>query len=159
MIRIALPLLLFASMPAWAQTTLSTVTQPTVEVPHGIVRVLDAYTEAWERGDSSAFAGLFTGDGMALPNGALPARGTDAIAAAYAQSAGGTLRLRPIAYERSGDLAMVAGAFGAGTGTDEAGKFVLVLRRSADDAWKIVADIDNMNLRPRPAAPSAPPGT
>ena len=141
MIRIALPLLLFASMPAWAQTTLSTVTQPTVEVPHGIVRVLDAYTEAWERGDSSALAGLFTGDGMALPNGALPARGTDAIAAAYAQSAGGTLRLRPIAYERSGDLAMVGPEAGFARAGDARIGVDANEEAAIDEQWLDVRDL------------------
>lgn len=150
--QILLQLMLLLSAPvAHAQAPLPDIAQPTVVLPGDIRAVLDAYAKAWEARDSKSLAALFTTQGMALPNGDPPAQGAEAIAATYARSAGGALHLRPIAFHHTGDLAVVVGAFGAGPGTGEAGKFVLALRRDPQGTWRIAADIDNLNRHPRPA--------
>ena len=159
MTRRVLPLLLLLCLStARSSGAPLVIVQPSVEVPEEVIAVLDAYSQAWKAGDSRRLAALFTDDGMALPNGGVPAQGADAISATYAHSAGGPLHLRPIAYQRDGNLAMVVGAFGAAP-DQEVGKFVLVLRHSADGTWKIVADIDNLNQRPRPQPVGGPSGT
>ncbi|WP_418314929.1 YybH family protein [Piscinibacter sakaiensis] len=135
------------------------VSQPTIAVPADVESLLRDYERAWLARDTAALARLFTPNGVALPNGDLPAQGNDAIAAAYAKAAGSPLRLRPIAFGQSQDLGYVVGAFGPAAGEPEFGKFVLVLQRSEDGSrWRIVADMDNMNGRPaRPASAAATP--
>lgn len=91
---------------------------------------------------------------MALPNGHAPAKGRKAIEDAYRENAGGVLILRPISYTESADTALVVGMFAIGISQPELGKFVLVLRRTTEGAWKIVVDMDNMNVAPRKADPS-----
>lgn len=127
-----------------------------VDLPDDLDRVLRDYERAWIANDPVALATLFTADGMALPNGQPPARGSDAIRKAYSQGAGGPLSLRALAYQVSGDLAYVIGGFGAAPDKPDFGKFVLVLRRGSDGRWMLVADIDNVNRMPPTAAPTAP---
>jgi ketosteroid isomerase-like protein len=86
---------------------------------------------------------LFTADGFALPNGKPPARGHEAIRAAYA-GPGGPLKLRALAYATSDTVGYVIGAYTYGERTAaDVGKFVLALRKAGDGRWMIAADIDN----------------
>lgn len=127
-----------------------------VALPADLDRVLRDYERAWIANDPAALAALFTTDGMALPNGQLPARGPEAIRKAYSQGAGGPLSLRALAYRVSGDLAYIIGGFGAAPDKPDYGKFVLVLRRGSDGRWMLLADIDNANRMPPPPTPPAP---
>ncbi len=123
-------------------------------VPAAVADLLREYERAWTARDVKRLADLFAPDGMALPNGQAPAAGRPAIEEAYRESAGGSLQLRPLHYTALGDAALVVGLFAPGPQQPEMGKFVLVLRRSASGAWKIVADMDNLNVLPkRPPAP------
>lgn len=130
---------------------------PSVELPPALAQLLRDYERAWTAKDVSALAGLFTADGMALPNGSAPARGAAAITSAYAQGAGGPLALRALAYAQSQDFAYIVGGFAPEAGKPDFGKFVLVLRRADDGRWRIAADIDNMNALPPRPAPAGPP--
>jgi ketosteroid isomerase-like protein len=125
-------------------STLPVVDQPTVTLPPEIDRVLRDYERAWQAHDAIALSSLFAEDGFVLSNGAPPARGRDAIRAAYS-GAGGALDLRPFHYAIDGDLAFVLGAFRHGPSTPEGGKFTLVLRRGAAGRWLIAVDMDNAN--------------
>lgn len=129
--------------------------QPTVALPPELDRVLRDYERAWVARDAEALARLFAPAGMALPNGQPAARGAEAIRQAYAGHAGSPLALRPLAYESSGDLATIVGAYAAAPGRPDIGKFVLVLRRGTDGRWGIAADIDNLDALPTPPAPTA----
>lgn len=131
---------------------------PTVALPAEVDRVLKDYARAWEANDPAALARLFAPDGMALPSGQPPARGADSIRQAYSQGAGVPLHLRPIAFGSSGDLAFVIGGFGPAADQPDFGKFTLVLRRSPEGRWLIVADMDNSNAPSRPAPPPKPAG-
>lgn len=142
--------LLSVSAPGLAER----MPQPSVTVPAEVEALLGSYARAWAAKDTQALAGLFADDGMALPNGDAPAVGAAAIAAAYAKNAGSPLHLRPIAFEQSGDLAYVVGGFGPAPEGPEFGKFVVVLKRAPDGAWRLAADIDNINA-PQPPAASA----
>jgi ketosteroid isomerase-like protein len=138
------PLLIaLAAAPAFAQAP------ATAAVPAPVQDLLRQYERAWKAKDAPALAALFTADGLALPNGRPPATGRAAIEAEYAQNAGSDLLLRPIAFAESGELATVVGMFRLAPAQPELGKFVLVLRRQADGTWRVVADIDNLNVVPR----------
>jgi ketosteroid isomerase-like protein len=133
---------------------LPAVALPTVALPPELDRVLRDYEHAWARKQPSALAGLFTADGMALPNGSPPARGAAQIGARYAEAAGSPLSLRPLAYSVSHDIAYIVGGFAPAAGEPDSGKFVLVLRRGTDGSWKIAADIDNTNALPGAPEPA-----
>lgn len=132
--------------------------QPTVSIPDDVSALLNRYATAWSDNDPAAVAALFAPDGIALPNGQVPATGFDDIQKTYQSAAGMPLSLRPIAYGASGDLAYVIGGFGPAPGQPDFGKFTLILRRSAAGNWLIVSDMDNSNapLPPPPTAQAAP---
>lgn len=140
-----------ASSATWPQAL------PTAALPPDVARVLTDYARAWTANDPDALSRLFAPDGMALPNGQAPARGTESIRKVYAQGAGTPLALRPIAFASSGDLAYVIGGFGPAADKPDFGKFTLVLRRGPEGRWLIVADMDNSNVPLQPASP-LPPG-
>lgn len=124
-------------------------------LPPAFAQLLRDYERAWTAKDTAALAALFSPQGMALPNGQLPARGAEAIAAAYAKGAGTPLALQALEHGESGDLGFIVGSYGAAPGAPAFGKFVLLLRREADGRWRILADMDNANAMPRRAAPPA----
>ncbi len=134
-------------------------TQPTVQLPADVDRVLKAYARAWEANDPQALSELFAAEGMALPSGQPPARGAERIRKAYSQGSGMPLHLRPFAFGESGELAYVIGGWGSSPTQPDFGKFTLVLRRGVDGRWLIVSDMDNANAPPRPPqAASRPAG-
>lgn len=129
---------------------------PSVELPPALDRVLRDYERAWQARDPASLAGLFAEDGFVLANGRPPVRGRAAIRDAY-KDGGGALALRALAYATEGPVGYVIGAYGPGAGKEDAGKFILALRRDAEGRWLIAADIDNGNApRLPPAAPPAP---
>lgn len=152
----SLSALAVAQTPASPPPAAASAAMPSVELPADLARVLRDYELAWTAGDTQALARLFVADGYALPNGQLPAAGADAIRAAYAKNAGSPLSLRALHYAQSGDMAYIIGGFGGAPGKPDFGKFVLVLRRSGDGAWRIAADMDNANALPKRPAPAAP---
>lgn len=123
-------------------------TLASVDLPPELDRVLRDYEKGWSTGDLEGLAALFAPKGMALPNGAVPARGAEEIRKAYASGAGGPLRLRAMSWDTSGDLAYIIGGYSVAAGEPDLGKFVLVLRRGAEGRWFILSDIDNLNFRP-----------
>ena len=125
--------------PAAAQVDQSTVL-PSVDLPENVERVLRDYEVAWAAGDNEALAALFSPDGFVLSGGDAHVRGREAIRERY-RNAGGPLLLRPVAFESSGDVGFIIGAYAYDDQGDR-GKFVLALRRIAD-RWYIVADMDN----------------
>ena len=126
---------------------------PSVEVPPELDRVLRDYERAWTAKNAEALSRLFTEDGFAMPNGAPPARGREAIRRAYARS-GGPLVLRALAFGMEKSVGYIVGAFGRSAEVGDSGKFVLVLRRGNEGRWMIAADIDNSNSRPMPPSPT-----
>lgn len=157
--KLTLSLLLAAcTAGASAQALAAPSSAPSAPLPPDLDRVLRDYERAWSAGDVPALAQLFAPEGMALPNGHLPARGADAIRRAYAQAAGMPLSLRALAHATSGDLAYIVGAYSPAQGQPDFGKFVLVLRRQAQGRWLILADIENTN-QPLPAPPPARPAS
>jgi uncharacterized protein (TIGR02246 family) len=131
--------LVLCPAPACAQTAEQ---PPSVTLPPELDRVLRDYERAWEGRNPTAVAALFVEDGMALPNNRPPALGRAAIAKAYA-NAGGTLKLRAVAFAADDTVGYIIGAFRARAEGPDGGKFVLALRRSPGGRWLIAADMDN----------------
>ena len=115
-------------------------TLPSIDLPAEVDRVLRDYEAGWAARDAKALAGLFTEDGFVLSGSDPHIRGRDAIQERY-RRAGGPLRLRAVAFESSGDVGYIIGAFAYDDAGDR-GKFVLTLKR-VDGVWYISADMDN----------------
>ncbi|MFD2365974.1 YybH family protein [Pseudoduganella sp. GCM10020061] len=147
----AAPILAFAQSPAPQAAAPQAPALPSVQLPPEAERILRDYEKHWSANNPAAVAALFAADGMALPNGQMPAQGAAQITAAYARNAGGPLALRAIAYSESKDMAYIVGGFAQQAGQPDGGKFIIVLKRGADGKWQIAADMDNMNSMPRRA--------
>lgn len=116
---------------------------PSVKLPPELDRVLRDYEQGWSKGDVKALSALFTADGFALPNRKPPAKGAEAIQAAYA-GPGGALKLRALAFATADTVGYIIGAY---TYDDpraaDIGKFILALRKGPGGRWLIAADMDN----------------
>jgi len=150
-------LLLLLSTSIGAQAYESGVTAlPSKVLPSELDRVLRDYERAWTAKDTVALSALFATDGIALPNGRPPALGAIQIQSALSTGPGSPLALRALSYSIANNLAYVVGGWTTSPGKPDLGKFVLVLRRDANDRWLIVADIDNLNSRPPAPSTSSP---
>jgi len=129
-----------------AQQTPSPPTQPSVDLPPELARVLRDYEAAWSKRDATALAQLFAEDGFVLPNGGTPVRGRAAVEKFYAGH-GGPLVLRAIAFAAEGNVGYIIGGYGGKAGTPDEGKFTLTLRKGAGGKWLIMSDMDSSNQR------------
>jgi ketosteroid isomerase-like protein len=152
--RHAAAMLVLLAVPAAASAQEPPPPLPSVSLPPALDRVLRDYEKAWQARDADALAALFAEDGFVLQSGKPPARGREAIRAAY-KGSGGELALRALAYSSEGSTGYIIGAFGRAPGGPDSGKFVLALKR-VGERWLIMADIDNSNQRPRPAVAPSP---
>ena len=123
-------------------------------------RVADAYAAAMLAGDARAAAAVFAEDGADLQPGAAPVRGRAAIEAYYR---GLFATCHFAKFELTETESRIAGDVGFLTGTtrvavagapEEAGKYLVVLKRSGD-AWKVAYAMHNED-RPSAGPPSAP---
>jgi ketosteroid isomerase-like protein len=119
---------------------------PSIQLPAALDKVLRDYETAW-RTDASAVARLFAADGFVLSSGKPPARGRDAITAAYSGMTGGQLKLRALAYATADTVGYILGAYTYGDASGDMGKFTLTLRRARGQPWQIYSDMDNGNTR------------
>ncbi len=137
-----------AQGPPAAVRATTAVSQPTVELPPPLARVLADYESAWQKKNAAALAALFAEDGFVLSSGTPPVRGRASIERHYA-GAGGPLSLRAFAFATEGRVGYILGGFARRQGEPDNGKFTLTLRRGADGRWLIVSDMDNGNQRGR----------
>lgn len=122
-----------------------------VVLPPELDRVLRDYEKAWRASDATALALLFSEDGFVLQSKRLPARGREAIKAAYEGRAGGLLRLDALAFSAGDTSGYIIGVYGYDNAPGDAGKFTLTLRRAPGKSWLIFSDMDNLNASPRSA--------
>lgn len=115
---------------------------PSVTLPPELDRVLRDYESAWRARDAARLASLFASDGFVLSNGIQPVRGRAAIERQYSGK-GGALSLRAIAYSAADTVGYIIGLYASEPGAQDAGKFVLALRRATGGTWEIAADMDN----------------
>ena len=134
--------------------------------PAPINEVRTKFQAAYNAGDASAVAALYTDDAVSLPDHHPAVQGKAAIQSylqeTFAQYAA-TMAITPSDTEIVGNFAHEHGTYtikvtpksGGETVADD-GKYVVILKRGADGAWKIHHDIDNSNRMP--AAPAPPAG-
>ena len=120
--------------------------QPSVDLPPELARVLRDYEVAWQSKDAKALAGLFAEDGFVLSSGVPAVRGRADIEKHYANG-GGPLALRALAFATDGSLGYIIGGFARQRGEPDIGKFTLTLRKGPSGRWLIFSDMDNGNSR------------
>jgi len=141
-------LMLAVPIPKFAQLA-PEATQPSIQLPPELARVLTDYEKAWSARDGAALARLFAEDGFVLPDSSLMVRGRMNVEQYYT-GLGGPLSLRAVAYATSGTVGYIIGVFSARPGSPDLGKFTLTLHRNDAGRWLIVSDMDNANrLQPR----------
>jgi ketosteroid isomerase-like protein len=113
-----------------------------VTLPPALDRVLRDYEAAWEEGNGTRLASLFTEDGFVLNNGSMPVQGRSGIAGMLTRP-GGDLQLRAFAYSVSDSVGYIIGGYRYPQTTGPGGKYILALRRGADGRWLIAADMEN----------------
>jgi ketosteroid isomerase-like protein len=118
---------------------------PSVSLPPELDRVLRDYEKAWGARDAAGLASLFVEDGFVLQGGKPPARGRQAIRAAY-EGHGGPLVLHAFAFGVEGATGWILGGYARKAGDPDDGKFTLTLRKEGDGRWMIMSDMDNGNL-------------
>jgi ketosteroid isomerase-like protein len=118
--------------------------QPSVQLPPDLARVLTDYEGAWGSRNPAALAQLFAEDGFVLPGGRLPIKGRAEIERYY-RGHGGPLSLRAIAYGADGKVGYIIGGYTQTKGEPDIGKFTLTLRKGTDGRWLIISDMDNAN--------------
>lgn len=105
-----------------------------------------AWETAYEAGDAAALAGLYTTDAVVMNPGQATLAGRAAIEAYYSGVlAQGTVEstITPGATRVGGDIGYEYGTFTGtmtmadGTSNETAGRYVVLLRRDTDGAWRI----------------------
>jgi uncharacterized protein (TIGR02246 family) len=127
-------------------------------VRDAVGKIRTDWIAAAERDDAAAVAQFYTDDAVMMGADGVVARGRrgiqDYFAKAFATSGG--VQVTPAAFDASGDLAYDSGRYSqdvtppGGQPMKVSGHYVVVLKRQADGAWKIVQHI---------ATPEAPPQT
>ena len=107
-----------------------------------------AYNDAFNQGDAARCASFFTDDVVLAAPGQPMTRGKKAFEATYRSrmddSRGGTHSNALVEYGVEGDLAYEIGTYAvSGSNPVEEGKFVNVLKRQPDGAWKVAVSIFN----------------
>ena len=130
-------------------------------VPPGVVKVRDAYLAAVNAGDAKAVAALYTEDAAEMPPNEAMVKGRAAIEKFNAGLlSGNTVKLSLTGLETvaTGDVAYDVGTYsqtitpkqGGGKPMTDRGKYVVILRRGADNTWRVKYAIYNSDLPPQP---------
>jgi len=107
---------------------------------------VDRYVAASNEGDAEALAALYADDALLLPPDHEPIHGREAIVEFWRQGTDEGLEVSPLRLEVNGDVAYMVGRYRLPPTEEEAadsGQYVLCLKRQADGAWKLTADIWN----------------
>ncbi len=118
--------------------------QPHIQLPAELDRVLRDYEAGWRANDEAALASLFAEDGFILRPRHKSVRGRANIEEAYKNS-GGPLHLHAFHYEIADTVAYIIGGYRGAMDRPDAGKFILTLRKNEAGRWLITADMDNGN--------------
>lgn len=141
-------ILLFSVCAAGQQSNAPPASQPSVDLPPELDRVLRDYEAAWTAKDAARLSRIFAEDGYVLPSGAAPQKGRAAVEAFYTGQ-GGPLFLRAIAYATEGKVGYILGGYAGRANSPDEGKFALTLKKGSDGRWLIFSDMDNSNRRPQ----------
>jgi uncharacterized protein (TIGR02246 family) len=143
----------------------STVSAPADPAPINELRA--KYQSAYNAGDAAALAALFTDDAVSLPDHHAALTGKAAIQGYFEElfkEYAATIAITPGDTEMTGNLAHEHGAFtikvtpkiNGDTVVDD-GKYIVILKRGADGAWKIHHDMDNSVRMPPMPRQNVPP--
>jgi uncharacterized protein (TIGR02246 family) len=111
-----------------------------------IEATVDRYVAASNGGDAEGLADLYAEDALLLPPDHEPIHGREAIVEFWRQGTDEGLEVSTLRLEVNGDLAYLIGRYHLPPTEEEAadsGQYVLCLKRQADGAWKLTADIWN----------------
>jgi uncharacterized protein (TIGR02246 family) len=111
-----------------------------------IEATVDRYVAASNEGDADALADLYADDALLLPPDHEPIHGREAIVEFWRQGTDEGLEVSTLRLEVNGDVAYLVGRYRLPPTEEEAadsGQYVLCLKRQADGAWKLTADIWN----------------
>ena len=107
---------------------------------------VDRYVAASNEGDAEGLAELYAEDALLLPPDHEPIHGREAIVEFWRQGTDAGLEVSTLRLEVDGDVAYMVGRYRLPPTEDEvadSGQYVLCLKRQADGAWKLTADIWN----------------
>jgi uncharacterized protein (TIGR02246 family) len=111
-----------------------------------IEATVDRYVAASNEGDAEALTALYADDAVLLPPDHEPIHGREAIGEFWRQGTDTGLEVSTLRLEVGGDVAYLVGRYHLPpTEQEEAdsGQYVLCLKRQADGAWRLTADIWN----------------
>ncbi|HEX2219020.1 MAG TPA: SgcJ/EcaC family oxidoreductase [Gemmatimonadales bacterium] len=111
-----------------------------------IEATVDQYVAASNEGDAAALTELYAEDALLLPPDHEPVRGREAIGQFWEQGTDTGLEISTLRLEVNGDVAYLVGRYRLPPTEQEdadSGQYVLCLKRQADGAWKLTADIWN----------------
>jgi uncharacterized protein (TIGR02246 family) len=144
-----------AEVPAESPASEQLATPDPAAAQQEIERLRDEWVAASERDDAAAVAALYTDDAVVASPDDPPAEGREAIQALWTRNfpmASG-LEVRSAKLEASGDFAYDYGEFSQritppkGKPMDVTGKYLVVLKRQPDGAWKIAKHV-SFNMPP-----------
>jgi uncharacterized protein (TIGR02246 family) len=111
-----------------------------------IEATVDRYVAASNEGDAVALTALYAEDAVLLPPDHEPILGRKAIGDFWNQGTDTGLEVSTLRLDVDGDVAYLVGRYRLPATEEEeadAGQYVLCLKRQADGAWKLTADIWN----------------
>ncbi len=111
-----------------------------------IEATVDQYVAASNGGDAAALTELYAEDALLLPPDHEPVHGREAIGQFWEQGTDTGLEISTLRLEVDGDVAYLVGRYRLPPTEQEdadSGQYVLCLKRQADGAWKLTADIWN----------------
>ncbi|RME66831.1 MAG: SgcJ/EcaC family oxidoreductase [Alphaproteobacteria bacterium] len=124
------------------------------------------WEEAYRAGDVETLRGLYTKDAVVMPRHRAALVGIDAILEFFAHAAAAyDTAVIDVTDETQvmGDVAIMIGRFwldgtpkGDAPPFKDAGRYLIVLKRTAGDGWKIYRDIDQRTPDADPANPPSP---
>jgi ketosteroid isomerase-like protein len=113
--------------------------------------VVTRYEKASNDGDAAALSALYADDALILPPDGGPVMGRDSILAFWKDGIEPGISFEVLDSRTGAGNGYVAGRFlmeATETAPADSGKYVLCLRRQADGAWRVVADIWNATPSP-----------
>ena len=111
-----------------------------------IEATVSRYVAASNKGDADALAELYADDALLLPPDHEPIHGREAIVEFWREGTDEGLEVSTLRLEVNGDVGYMVGQYRLPPTEEEAadsGQYVLCLKRQADGAWKLTADIWN----------------
>ena len=129
-------------------------------------KVRDAYAAAFKAGNGAALGALYTADAQSMGDAQPTAKGPQGVEAAT-KAMGEMLSGQEIVItaektDVSGDLAYDRGTYKntltpkTGAPMVQEGRYLVVLKRQADGAWKLAEEMGNMPTAPMPMPAAAP---